>query len=284
MATFKIVWEFTFNNGAGFNEVWYRDSDSILSAGLIPADVLNARLALLHPLNTFQRQRLSATTLPRATKAPVVRRVGTQVGTNHPLPAGAAFVCSISGKDGGSRRYWMRGGSLEDYTRDPKTGLDTPTSGWERVRGDFFTAMKAGGYGIRRLSGLNGNDIVYIQCTSVDGSRGDGTADLTLTDAPQLVVPARVIIGKMNKKDLPGLNGHFDVTKVVGKVITIPYQTPNKAIVALPGGRVRKEAYQATSVIDDGASGFDHLGTRTTRSPLSHSRGSKRAQRIRLLA
>jgi hypothetical protein len=83
---------------------------------------------------------------------------------------------------------------------------------------------------------------------------------------------------------LPRLNGRYTVLANPGPTLTINYTTPLNAKIPVLTGFIKAAAFDATHLVDPTRSGFDHMGTRTSRSPLFGSRGAKRAGRIRNLA
>lgn len=293
MPAFRIVWEFQESNGASFQEVYYRDANSPSEAAALGNALKIARLNLLHPLNTWQRIRVSQVGSNRITATVAVASIGTAFfafgATNQePLPVGAAIILSLSGAAGGSRKLWLRGCPDTFYNRDATTGRDVVKAELQKALDDFFPQLKKAGYGILRLKPATapGQGVLSpLAITQIDGHTTPGQSVLTLAAAPGYPFPGRVIIGRTSQKDVPGLNGHWSLLKAPnGNQITIGYTTPANTVVITNQGYVRSEEYNPVSVFDDKNCGFDHMGTRTSKNPLSRSRGARRAARLRTLA
>jgi hypothetical protein len=289
MATFKVTWEFQANTGATWSEVYYSTGSNALSAATLGQGMLTARLALLHKLNTFTQVRATQIDAQRNTaiypinltgSAALIIPVAGDPGT--PASVGDAIVCILTAATGASRRLWLRGSLDEWIQRDPDTGKDAPPPNLIARLRTFFNAMPGDRIGIVKLKPQQPGPLKNLQILSVDGARRDGTSDLTLAAAPGYPFPSRVIIGGASQKDLPALKGHFSITKApVGAVVTIPYQTPNGSVVN--GGKAvcRQESYEDFSLMAPDACRFRNFGTRTTKNPLTRSRGSRRAARLR---
>jgi hypothetical protein len=284
MPDYRVTWEFSESNGAGFSEVWYYFGGTIQSALATDPNLITARLGLLHPLNTLRRIRASDTSTQRNTgvvQYNLAGLAGTLAGP--PLPPGAAAVIQFNGLTSGSKKCWLRGLPDDWYLRDKTSGQDAPPPAFNTALTAWINALFTYNYAIRRIQPYDPKNFPKFQILQVDGSRGDGTSDLSLPTVPLWTLPFRVIIGGCNKKNLPALNGHFTATNILNKIVTVPYRTPNNTIVVGAGGYVRLEVYQTSSIVSR-TSKFAYYSTRTTRSPLPHSRGAKRAARIRLLA
>lgn len=284
MATFRVVWEFIEANGSGFNEVYYQDIPNLATI-IVSNNLLNARLALLHTTNKFQRVRYSQVDQQRVTKTLGVALPGQSVDNNGPVPTGAAAVLQLSGAAGGQRKLWLRGIGNSSYQRDPISGVDAPPAFFLQKLTTFFNALAQEGYGIRRLTPAaqpGQGALSRIKLVTVAPSMSPGIATVTLAAAPGYPFPGRVVIGGANKKDLPAINGHWQLTSPpVGAAVTIPYQTPANMTVNGGNAYMRQEVYQATSVMSASGCAFDHFGTRTSRVPLFRSRGARRAARLR---
>jgi hypothetical protein len=281
MPTYRVVWEYAESNGSGFNEVYYTDAASPAAAATLTNTVGVARLALLHPLNTWLRIRASQVDANRATATRGINLTGTAPGAGGPLPVGSAAVCSLSAVAGGSRKLWLRGIPQVWYKRDGASGIDSPPAALLTALTNWFSLLAGNGYGIRKLAPVGLGLLAKRKIIQVDGTVQPGTSSVTLDLAPGYPVPGRVLIGGASKKDLPGLNGHWSIQAVLGAVVTIPYQTPQAKLFTGGAATMRQEQYGATSVFNPGGCAFDHFGTRTSRNPLSHSRGARRAARIR---
>jgi hypothetical protein len=284
MATFKTVWQFVESNGSTFSEIWYKDGTSISTIVDPASQSVQRRLGFLHPLNSLVRIRVSQVGTLRNTQNVLINKAGQAIGTLGPLPAGAAIVSQVAGVGGGSRKWWMRGNAKDDYARDPVTGVDKPNAGFLQLLQSMFNALNTDAYGILRLTPLANPAVQVSSITQADGKTTPGKTVLTLNQALPVVAGAQVIISRVNAKELPRLNGRFTVISVVGPTITINYATPSNTIVPILNGFIKAVAFDTTHLVDPARSGFDHMGTRTSKSPLSGSRGAKRAGRIRSLA
>jgi hypothetical protein len=183
---------------------------------------------------------------------------------------------------GGTRKLWLRGCPQNLQAKDPLTGRDTPPSALLQLLASYFTKLAADGYGIRKLAPVAPGPAAPIKILSVDGSRKDGTSDVTLAQAPGYPFPSRVVVGGASKKDLPYLNGQWQLVKApAGAIVTIPYQTPSGVIYTGGGARMRQASYSATNVFTPSLCGFDHYGSHATRSANFRSRGARRAARLR---
>jgi hypothetical protein len=284
MATFKTVWQFVENNGATFSEIWYKDGGSITTIVDPNSLSIQTRLNFLHPLNTLVRIRVSQLGVLRNTVNVLINRAGQGPFPQQPLPVGAAMVCQVAGIGGGSRKWWMRGNSKTDYSRNSINGVDQPAQGFLQNLAAMFTALNGDGYGILRLTPIANPAVQISKITQADGKTTPGSTVLTLNQALPVIAGATVIISRVNPKELPRLNGRFTVLAVVGNTLTINYATPQNQIVPILQGFIKQAVFDATHLVDPTRSGFDHLGTRTSKNPLSGSRGAKRAARIRNLA
>jgi hypothetical protein len=282
VATFRIVWEFTESNGSGFNEVMYKDAGTPGDAINIPGICITARLALLHPLNKLMRIRASQVDSQRVTGTFGIGLIGTAPGAGGPTPVGAAAVCQLSSVLGTTRKLWLRGIPGPWYVRSGASGLDAPPAALEAALTEYFKQISFAQLGIRKLAPADVALRPNRKITKAAPNVMQGLTDLTLDLAPGWGLPNRVVIGGVSKKDLPSMNGHFQLVAVNANVITINYQTPNNTTVNGGAGKVRLESYSVTSIFNPPACSFDHYGTRTSRSPLSRSRGAKRAARLRL--
>lgn len=286
MNTYRVVAEFAENNGATFEEVYYTDDSNPTNAAKWGPSLIKARLLLLHPLDTLVRIRASQVDAARVTAVNITNLPGTSSppAFGGPLPVGAAVVCTLTGTTGKSRKLWLRGCTAVDFQRDQTTGKDFPTPTLLAKLQGFFNALKSNSYGIRILKPPSGGVFSKFSIVSVDGQTVPGQSTLTVQNGGLWPTNTRILIGLASKKDLPALNGQWTIGNGVGNFITIPYRTPRDTIV--PGGiaYVRSALYNATDVFDPSRCRFDHMGTRTSKNPLSRSRGARRAARIRSLA
>jgi hypothetical protein len=282
--TYKSVWEFVDTNGNQWTEVYYIQGStpaSVLSFG--PA-LYNSRLLLASDLVTWSRVRVSDVANTRSTATRVLNWVGTDNTAGSPGPAGLTVVSNLVGITGGSRKLQMRG--VPDYMigRDQKSGRDVLGSTLRTRLTAFYQGLQTDGYGMRQLQQTPKYPVV-----TVDGATIPGSAILTFTNpGPGLpnsfAPPNRLVLSQMDKKLFPGLNGHWSILAANGLTITIRYQVAGNKLLNGQFGFVKLEGYQGLSIFNAAQCGFDHFGTRTTKVPLSRSRGARRAVRIRSLA
>lgn len=296
MPTFKHIWRFQGSNGGTWSEIWYRDASAINSELTLPTSLINARLNLVDGTSKWLSDNVSQVGSPRITGINLIGLAGKDVtsltGPNAgPAALGWAAVINCAGQQGGSKRWMLRGWSDGDFYRDPNTGVDNVLPSRLKLLNRIQNELQNANFGILRLQASSNVLNPYLPIVSIDGSRNDGTTDLHTSVVAGFAAPTRIIVGQTSKKDVPALNGHWTViaTKprtapLVGTIFTIQYRTPNNQLIPNPVGRLRQEIYLGTSVLSSVATGFSHLGTRTTRGGYRTSRGAKRAARIRGLA
>jgi hypothetical protein len=277
-----MVCQFAENNGAGFNEVYHTQGSSPTNALNGYGVFVSARLALLHPLNTFLRIRVSDINSPRLTSLANVNLSGLAPSTGGPLPVGAACVCSIRGSAMGARKLWLRGIPEAWYLRNVTTGVDAPPAALLTALANYLAAMVGFGVGMVHLQPKGVGLYTNQPLTKVDGSLGNGITSITAQNNPVFALGSRVVIGGTSRKDLPALNGQWTVVGVYSTGFQISYNTPQGIIVLNPKGYVRQATYSSLDVFASSQFIFDHFGTRTSRNPLTNSRGARRAQRLRL--
>jgi hypothetical protein len=283
MPTYKTTWNFVENNGSSFSEVLYQNNDTAYDAASSYNSLVNARLALLHPLNQLQSIRSSNILSTRDTAIYIYNLPGTAISTGGPLPAGACAVFQLGSAAGGTRKLWMRGLPSAWYARSNITGFDQPPPSFQVAWQAWFSALVKLGYGTIRLTPVGVGPVSKATVTQVDGTAGNGVS-LVTTAVPHGLSPGEVcIIARASSKDAPALNGKYSViTTPTATTFTIAYNTPNKVVVMTPGAYVKVAVYVGTNIFSILLMNFSHYGTRTTKAPLFHSRGAKRAKRIKL--
>lgn len=282
MAIFRVTWEFIGPNGQQWNEQYHWEGSTPGAASTVTTDTRNARLAFLHPLNMLLAVRSTQVDAQRVTGFTKYRLAGTAVGTFGPEVNSTAVVCGLSTATAGSRKIWFRGVPDNMVVRSTTTGLDAPEASTLLLLKTFFDQIRLEGYGMRKLQPKGVGLLENLKIISVDGTARDGTSTVTLSRAPGYAYPSRVVIGGASKKDLPQLNGHWQLLAApVGVTVRIPYQTPQGLLVTGGNGYMRQELYGAFGIFVPGACGFSNFGSRDTRTPLSRSRGARRAARLR---
>jgi hypothetical protein len=283
MATFRVVWQFIDNNGSQWNEVYYRDASNALLASQTGFALAQARIALMHPLSKLLKIRSSQVDASRVTGATNFNWNGTYPDPNNagPATAGDAIVCSLSAAPSGTRKIWMRGCADSAIQRQATSGEDYLSAGVKALLDAWFSALAANSYGLRTLKPQTPGPLQNNKIMNVDATGTTGTAAVTVQAAPLYVVGSRVIIGGCSKKDLPAINGRWTVLATAGNVVTIGYQTPQNSSVPGGNGYMRAEQYNPIAVFDPASCAFSHFGTRTTKNPITRSRGARRAVRLR---
>jgi hypothetical protein len=282
MPDFRVTWNFVENTGAQFNEVYYVSASNAQAAATTKANLQTNRVSMLHPLNKLVSIRAAQVDKTRVTSINVVNLTGTGPLNFGPVPAGLAGVVSLAGATGGSRKVWMRGLPDAWVSRDKTSGVDVPAAAYLTALQAWFTSLQNNGYGTRQVLQPVPGPLTNLKILQVDGSAKQGYSDVTLSAAAPYGFPARVIIGGASKKDLPSLNGRWSLMQApAGAIIRIPYQTPEGLVIQGGAAHCRQESYAAIQPFVPANCNFLYFGTRATHVPLTHSRGAKRAARIR---
>jgi len=107
---------------------------------------------------------------------------------------------------------------------------------------------------------------------------GAALTTVTTKDNHGLSPGAFVSMHQFSAKDLPGLNGIFQVIDVPNVTsFTIRYALPRLEAVAVATGRERKYAVIDGATIDPDISKPSYIGIRKSRSPFTNGRGSRRS-------
>jgi hypothetical protein len=286
MPVYRLTWQFQENTGSTFNEVYYVNGSNPTDAATTGAFLGAKRLALLHPLNKILAIRSADVAQPRSTGVVLFNLNGTAniagIPPSGPCTPGDSVVCTLSGVNGGSRKIWLRGCPDNFILRSSSSGADSPPAELSAALAPWFAALQSNGYGLRQVQPPAAGPLANIKIVSVDGSLVQGQSTITTNVPPTWASGSRVIIGGASKKDLPALNGRWTtIGNVVGSTFVIPYATPENRLILSNSGKVRWENYSAVNTFQASACGFSYFGTRTTKNPISRSRGAKRAVRIR---
>ncbi len=285
MATFRVTWNFREIQGSSFNEVYYVDATNAAAATTAIPTLLSSRLALLYPGHTLRAIRAAQVDANRVTSTKPINLKGTAKALTvqvDPSIAGAAAVISLAGATGGSRKLWMRG-LFDDFINiDSATGADAPLAGFIDALQTWFKALALANYGVRQVAGQSIGPLTNLKILRVDGTAGVGTSVITCAGPPLYAPGARVIIGGASKKDLPALNGRWQlIGGITANTFVIPYQTPQGLLVNGGNAKVRLEQYNAVVPFLAANCGFSYFTTRSTKNPTTGSRGARRAVRIR---
>ena len=288
MGIYRVTWQFISANGGSWNELFYCNATDPANAVQLVPGLVTARLNLLHVANTFlgiRAAQIGGARLTTFSQFNYSGRVDNKVLVTPDLGpdlTGTAFVIHLGGLTGGSRKLWLRG--LPDgYTGFAYTGNapDIPPAVFSGLK-SLIQLWADNGYGLLQVAPQSPGPTANKQILKVDGSAGNGTSIITLSDVPGFATPARVIIGGCSAKDTPALNGRWQVLSVgPGNTVTIRYQTPGALVVTGGNGHLRQEIYPGVNVINPATSGLQYQGTRKTKNSFTHSRGARRAVRIR---
>ena len=289
MAIFRVTWQYRGSAGSLWNEVYYTVASDAATAASPPSALVNARLALLSPLNTLVAIRSAQFQATRVTAVLTRNYSGTAptstgAANEGPETVGSCAVYSLAGSSGGARKIWLRGLSDVDIQHSVANGADDPPAGFISRLNTWVKALVNAGYGLIKVSPQTPGPLTNIKILKVDGSALNGTSILTLASAPGYPFPSRVIIGGSSPKDTPALNGRWSLNAApVGSEISINYQTPQGIVVIGGNAHVRQEVYSGVSPFDYNLSDFAYYGTRITKNAATRSRGARRAARIRTL-
>lgn len=281
MADFKEVWSYASSGTKGglWSEVFYSQASNLQSASTFTGKLISKRLDLLNKVNTLLKIRVSQVGSPRITTVVNIRQNGNRHGSAPATIDNAIVVTLSSSVQPATRRWWLRGWDQADAVRDQVTGNDTFSATFLTDLAAFISSLKDNSYEVLPLQKTNQVGFGYQNIQSVDGMTLPGFSTITLDVAPSVVIGDVAIISQVSAKDLPGLNGHYTVTAVLGKTFTVKYTTPGNVIVTAHQGRVRKLGYISGAIIDPNLSGAAFIGGRKSRSPFTGSRGARSANR-----
>lgn len=286
--TYKVIHSFTGSLGARWNEMYYTTGSTPTDVLYVPDLYKAARLWLLHPTCTLATITAADVNNNRITAMRRTNWSGQNPGPsgapNYVSPAETSLVCQLVGANGGSRKIWLRG--LPSYVVGNSTISGSPifSGAINQVVSEIFTSLATAGFGIRTLI-----KSTKYQVASMAAGAAAGQTVVTYT-VPNGVAPPTFQAGNAaffslaDKKTLPGLKGTFTVLNVGANTITIRYQLPNNAAPANNLGYVRQQTYNNVSVFDPKLCVPAYWGSHDTRVFSLHSRGAKRAERIRSLA
>lgn len=282
MPDYKCVFNFfsSGKKGGTWSEVWYRSAASMTEATTFPPALVLARMLLAHPLTQLSKIRVSQVGSPRTTAIVQMNTGGMFIGSTTPAPIDSAIVCNVSSSAvPATRRWWLRGWDASMATRNPASGNDVFSSITTISLAAWFSALASNGFEVLPLAKPLPGPYSPYTVTKVDGSV-PGKSVITTT---QLIVTIpgvnQVIATKFSKKDLPGLQGPFTILSSAGETLTIPYSTPNNAVVIVSSGQVRMLNYVSGAVIDPALCKAAFIGSRQTKSPFTGSRGARNANR-----
>lgn len=287
MADFKITFRFVGVDGSEWTEQYYKgNASNPTDAANADMGLIAARLDMLNKLNTFRSITAADVTANRVTTQRVLNLRGTQKDAPDfgPEVGEAAGVFNLVGANGSKRKLWLRGWTRGSFFRYKDTGIADIAPAMDAHAKGFFVGLKDNGYGIRKLKPITNPLNQLAQITSIDAVTLPGFATLTLDHALAFVNGGQALITKASRKDTPALNGTWVVTVIDATHIRIPYVPPRGVNLSAQIGTVRIKEYNAVDIFAPGLCGFDHYGSHDTKVPASHSRGARRAARIRQLA
>jgi len=280
-AVYKEVWTFSGSNGR-WTEVWYVARTAGPQTNPVPMSVISARLVLSPPAYQLEKIRISDVVNPRITGQQDVNMPGSRPVTTLNLPSDSAAVYGVGSTVNGARRQWrLRGLSSADLSLSPTfpKGFESPSL--QRNVKAFIFVLASNGYVIYNRE--TPKELAYKppRATKADGSIIPGLTTITLSAPLTLIAGDRIRIRKANKKDLPGLNGAYDVTPATSATWVISYSTPENQSVNMTTGDAVIERFHSDSVIDPALTRFLFWGSRQTKNAATGSRGRPYARRAR---
>jgi hypothetical protein len=283
MADFKMVWNYISpgSTGGQWSEVTYKQAGSLSEAATFTKGVASARMEFLNKLNTLVKVRVSQVGNPRVTTIVNFAWNGQGAGDG-PAPIDSAVVLNLASTVLPARRkFWLRGWSIGDALRLATNGSDWFNPIFVQNVMAWIKAMAGDSYEILARQKPATAGFGYSNLLTVDGSTKNGWSKLTL-QTPLAAPPAGVtglIVGQVNQKDAPKLDGVFTFYIDPTGGLWIPYQTPEGQVLTLTTGRVRYLGYITGAIIDPAASGISYLAGRKSKSPTTGSRGARHANR-----
>jgi hypothetical protein len=293
VADFQHALIFQGPQGSSWSEIYYRGGGVIAAEPPIWMNgLVDARLSLLHSSVVLLRVVVHQLTSPKQTFQGFIGQVGTSKQTGKPSGPSDAAVIQLYGEMGGRRKMWMRGIPADTISLN-QNGIGVAVNGKFTANFSSYIGLLASyGFGIRWLNQLPADGSGKWRISVADGTAVPGQALLTLDRALGATIPppsTRVIIGGASKKDLPGMNGHYQVLQcnsagppvVAANQILIPYATPGNVKVLGGKASLRIESYQNISKFNVPLCKIVYPGEHTTKASFTSSRGASRANRIR---
>jgi hypothetical protein len=281
-----VAWDFRYPTGQGWTENYYFNAASASAAIAFPQKVINDRLAFLHTSCNLQKIRAEA--LPRNRNV-AVRSVGLN-GTDGGGPSksgpdeaniSALFkICAAGGSP--FRHIWFRGLTDNEVTYS-NGGIGVPTAFLSSQLRTFVRDMVALGWLIQfnqPITGIAPN--IYQTVTAITGAVGSGVATINFLGSSIPAPQSKVLLGQLNPKLYPGLNGIYTVLSSAANQFTIAYNLDYVPPATVTKGRWRPYSaqYVAVSLPD---SSFLNFATRNTGLGFPVGRGRKRSLRLRSL-
>lgn len=285
MATFREVWAWSSSSGSQWTEVLHCEYGSISDAAHFSPEFLQYRLALASDQCTLKKIRVSDVNQPRVSVQIPINRPG--LSTVVADEEGKAVVCNLASTAvPSSRRYYIRGVPQNACSRAAGSGADQLTAKFLKDLNLWFKTLcpPNNNYVVLPIAKVGTNGIVQVRCLSIDGTAGEGQSTITCDANAGLQAGNFVIISQASKKLLPGLNGVHQVVAVNGNNVTINYVTPGNAEIKMNTGKLKKRLYLTGAVLNLDACGWLFTHVRKTRNFTSHSRGARRAERLRSTA
>jgi len=286
VATIKHTWLFFDQVGATWTETYWITATSARSSfANLTLDIINKRLAFLWQGNKLRSIRASEYQGNRTVWTQIYNLGGTGLGIKgggQPEVTEVACVYNLVGLSGGQRKIWFRGLDNAAVGRDGQSGNDVLAAVTRTNIGTWLSACQTLGYAIRWRSKpniANNTDVRFVVGVT---SAPNAQTTLSVSSATGYAVGNIVNLSLFNPKDLPRLNGLYQIVAINGNVITINYQTPVNATFPNASGHIRLILANDLSTIDPVNSVFDHFGGRQTKEDFTRSRGASRAKRLRL--
>jgi hypothetical protein len=282
VADFKEVWQYA-GTQSSWSEVFYCQGGSIQDVARFTGEFLNDRLRLLNQTCHLRKIRVSEVGNPRVSTVVSINKPGLSAGV--PLEDGVCAVVNLASTVvPSSRKWYLRGLTQGDISRDLDSGADTIAPGFKQNLDTWILdlANPANKYEVLPQSRVGQNGVVLVRVLSVNGVAGNGKSIITTDQAHGLVAGNTCIFSLIDQKVLPGLKGKFTVESVDGLTFTVAYKTPGNANITAVVGKVKKYAVVTGAFINANVSGWSHSHVRKTRNFSINSRGAARSTKIRM--
>ena len=282
MALFKLVFQFSGGVGTqalGFSETYYRDSTNIQEASKLDAGFIGNRVSLLDPVYRLNQVRVSDFAQPRVTTIVRLNQVGiATAGFNAAMPEIAAVINLASGFIPARRKLWMRGCSAIVFNFNSVTGFWGFSSLGLNLIQNWLNSLFSNNYVIPKRHPITDVGFGNLTVTALVPVVGASLTTVTTQVAHPYVPGQLVTFGLFNAKDVPGLNGLFQVVAVPDNThFVVRYTLPRLEAILVSTGRVRAYGVIDGATIDPGLSKPAYVGIRKSRRPFTGGRGSRRS-------
>lgn len=290
MPNYKVVMQFVNAQGETWDEVYYQQNASAFQAAYPPGALIKARTNFLHTSCLLQRIRAFNISVgaARESSSQVLNTQGAAGSTENPAVGSTAVVCTMAGIGTRNILHWFRGLTQSYVVLNPNTGFPEPPPSLTNALSQFFKALAANLFGIYAINSVTTNPKYSI--FQVSGNVGSDfstvqVAGLGAGGAPLFTANQRILIGQADRKSLPGLNGRWTVisSSVGGQNtnVLLRYTLANAQATVNSNAYARLVSYQSIVPFSTLLCQFQNYGNHDTRSIFTHSRGAKRAVRLR---